>query len=102
MSHEMGHAGVVSNLFKMKTFNRKYLKQRRRYLRNKLTSAEATLWKALQSSQLEGRKFRRQAGIGNYIVDFYCPREKLVLELDGNYHLEMINSEYDTPAGAPF
>jgi very-short-patch-repair endonuclease len=35
---------------------------------------------------LDGRKFRRQHGIGNYIVDFCCPSEKLVIELDGDQH----------------
>ncbi|UOQ79064.1 endonuclease domain-containing protein [Hymenobacter sp. 5516J-16] len=44
------------------------------------------LWKALQRSQLAGRKFRRQHGIGPYIVDFYCSSEKLVVELDGAGH----------------
>ncbi|MEL6539109.1 MAG: endonuclease domain-containing protein, partial [Bacteroidota bacterium] len=36
--------------------------------------------------QLEGKKFRRQPSIGNYIVDFYCPEEQLVIELDGGLH----------------
>ena len=67
----------------MTIHNRKYLKQRRKNLRNNLTSAEATLWRFLKKSQLQGRKFRRQHSISNYIVDFYCPREKLVIELDG-------------------
>ncbi|UOQ66125.1 endonuclease domain-containing protein [Hymenobacter volaticus] len=58
----------------------------RRILRNNLTPAEATLWTALQRSQLAGRKFRRQHGIGSYIVDFYCAAEKLVVELDGSGH----------------
>ncbi|HMV09221.1 MAG TPA: endonuclease domain-containing protein [Cyclobacteriaceae bacterium] len=68
--------------------NREYLKQKRKDLRNNGTSAEATLWKFLQKSQLDGRKFRRQHSIGNYIVDFYCPAERLVVELDGQYHFE--------------
>lgn len=63
-----------------------YQKELRRTLRNNLTPAEALLWKALQRSQLAGRKFRRQHGIGPYIVDFYCPAEKLVVELDGAGH----------------
>lgn len=68
--------------------NREYLKQKRKDLRNNGTSAEATLWKFLQKSQLDGRKFRGQHSIGNYIVDFYCPAERLVVELDGQYHFE--------------
>jgi len=58
----------------------------RKDLRNNGTSAEAFLWKHLSKSQLKGRKFRRQHSIGNYIVDFYCPQEKLIIELDGQYH----------------
>jgi very-short-patch-repair endonuclease len=58
----------------------------RRSLRNRSTSAEATLWGILKSKKLDGRKFRRQHGIGYYIVDFCCPAEKLVIELDGDQH----------------
>lgn len=53
------------------------------------------LWKALQKSQLDGRKFWRQHSIENYIVDFYCPNEKLVVELDGQVHQNYINQVYD-------
>ncbi len=45
--------------------------------------------------KLEGRKFRRQHSIDNYIVDFYCPKEKLIVELDGEIHDNFINKEYD-------
>jgi len=72
----------------MKTFNRKNLKDRRKKLRNNPTQAEAFLWGYLKNSQLEGRKFRRQTSIKNYIVDFYCPQEKLVIELDGDFHFD--------------
>jgi very-short-patch-repair endonuclease len=65
--------------------NRDYLKQRRRELRNKSTLAEVTLWKQLKNGQT-GRKFRRQHSIENYIVDFYCTEEKLIIELDGEPH----------------
>jgi very-short-patch-repair endonuclease len=68
--------------------NRKYLKQFRKDLRNNSTSAEATLWKFLQKSQLDGRKFRRQHSVGNYIIDFYCPSERLAIELDGAGHFQ--------------
>ena len=72
----------------MKTFNRKNLKDRRKRLRNNPTQAEAFLWRYLKNSQLEGRKFRRQSSIKNFIVDFYCPEEKLVIELDGDFHFD--------------
>jgi len=66
--------------------NRKILKELRKNLRNNPTSAESTLWKLIQRNQLEGRKFRRQHSMGNYILDFYCPSEKLAIELDGAGH----------------
>jgi very-short-patch-repair endonuclease len=77
--------------------NRTYLKDTRRTLRNNLTSAEATLWKYLSRQQLEGKKFRRQHSIENYIVDFYCASEKLIIELDGGIHenLGQSNADFD-------
>ena len=79
----------------MRTFNRKYLKQRRKDLRNNPTQAEAFLWGCLKGSQLEGRKFRRQTSIKSFIVDFYCPEEKLVIELDGDLHFDDEVKKYD-------
>ena len=72
----------------MRTFNRRKLKDRRKKLRNNPTQAEAFLWGYLKNSQLEGRKFRRQSSIKSFIVDFYCPEEKLVIELDGDFHFD--------------
>jgi very-short-patch-repair endonuclease len=65
---------------------RPYLQTFRTSLRKSLTPAEAALWKSLQRSQLDGRKFRRQHSVGNYILDFYCPAERLAVELDGEVH----------------
>lgn len=76
-------------------FNRSYLLQNRRKLRNNLTPAEATLWKSLKNRQMEGRRFRRQFSVGNYILDFYCPEEKLAVELDGHYHFTFFGSMKD-------
>ncbi len=76
-------------------FNRKNLKSLRSYLRNKSTSAESALWNILKSRNLEGRKFRRQYSIGNNIVDFCCPSEKLVIELDGDAHGDYYKIEKD-------
>ena len=56
---------------------------------------EAVLWKALRHSQILGRKFRRQHGIGPYIVDFYCAESCLVLELDGAPHYSSVENEYE-------
>ncbi|TGE21669.1 endonuclease domain-containing protein [Hymenobacter aquaticus] len=75
--------------------NLTHQKATRRELRNHLTEAEATLWRALQSSKLAGRKFRRQHGIGAYIVDFYCPAEKLIVELDGAGHFTVTGEAHD-------
>ena len=49
----------------------------------------------LKNKQLEGRKFRRQHSIDNYIVDFYCPSEKLVIELDGQVHFNPVSEKKD-------
>ncbi len=61
------------------------LKNYRKDLRKHLTPAEARLWNHLKNKQL-GHKFRRQHGIGRYIVDFYCADKKLAVELDGSPH----------------
>lgn len=67
-------------------FNPKHSKGYRRYLRNHSTKAEIHLWNSLKNKQLNGFKFRRQHGIGKYIVDFYCPELELVIEVDGPSH----------------
>ncbi|OQD43954.1 cytosine methyltransferase [Croceivirga radicis] len=67
----------------------------RRELRQNLTPAEAQLWKYIQKKQLAGRKFRRQHQIENYIVDFYCAKEKIIIELDGEIHFNTVNREQD-------
>lgn len=67
----------------------------RKSLRNNGTSAEAFLWNYLKGSKLEGRKFRRQHSIKRFIVDFYCPSEKLIVELDGQVHFNEAAQEYD-------
>ncbi|MBE9480104.1 MAG: endonuclease domain-containing protein [Bacteroidetes bacterium] len=75
--------------------NRKELEEVRRLLRKTLTPAEATMWKALQKSKLDGRKFRRQHSVEDYILDFYCPSEKLAIELDGMPHFSIIGAKQD-------
>ncbi|HEX6279783.1 MAG TPA: DUF559 domain-containing protein [Pyrinomonadaceae bacterium] len=74
---------------------RPYLQTFRTELRKNLTPAEASLWKVLKGSQLEGRKFRRQHSIGDYILDFYCPAERLAVELDGQVHRSERAELYD-------
>ena len=55
-------------------------------LRNNETDAEKILWEKLRNNQIKGLKFRRQHPINLYIVDFYCHKLKLIIELDGDYH----------------
>ncbi|MEM8600356.1 MAG: endonuclease domain-containing protein [Bacteroidota bacterium] len=75
--------------------NHPALKAVRRDLRNHATHAEAALWRMLQRRQLKGRKFRRQHSIGHYVLDFYCPAERLAVELDGNVHDDPARAAYD-------
>jgi very-short-patch-repair endonuclease len=55
-------------------------------LRAKTTPHERILWRALKQIPLEGSHFRRQAPIGPYVVDFFCPARRLIIELDGGHH----------------
>ncbi|MGG6280898.1 endonuclease domain-containing protein [Leptolyngbya sp. AN03gr2] len=64
------------------------------HLRQNLTRAEAILWQALQRRQLNNLRFRCQHPIGRFIVDFYCPSCKLVIEVDGDIHDQQV--EYDS------
>lgn len=66
--------------------NVSYLRDTRKELRNNPTPAEAAFWELVKNKKIDGRKFRRQVSIENYIVDFYCAEEKLVIELDGAVH----------------
>ena len=68
----------------------------RQSLRNNATSAEAILWRALKGKQVDGLKFRRQFGVGPYVLDFYCPEIRLGIELDGGIHRTGNTYEYDT------
>ena len=76
-------------------FNRKTQNPIRKKLRNNATEAEKLLWSKLKGSQLMGYKFRRQFGIGSYIVDFYCTEARLVIEVDGETHITDDEVEYD-------
>jgi very-short-patch-repair endonuclease len=71
------------------------LKTRARRLRSNLTDAEQWLWNRLRGKQILGIQFYRQRLIGNYIVDFYAPRARLVIEVDGAHHLDTLQVQYD-------
>ena len=75
--------------------NLSFLTERRKYLRNNGTSAEAVLWKYLKNKQLDGRRFRRQFSVGKCVLDFYCPSENLNVELDGAHHFTEEGIEKD-------
>lgn len=64
----------------------KNLKERSRELRSSMTDAEIALWSKVRRKQLYGLQFHRQKPIGRYIVDFYCPSVRLVVEVDGGQH----------------
>ncbi|MBN2499715.1 MAG: DUF559 domain-containing protein [Anaerolineales bacterium] len=70
------------------------LKQARR-LRSDQTYAEMTLWSVLRNRQLDGLKFRRQHPIGKFIVDFYCDKAKLIVEVAGDTHAERTVSDQE-------
>lgn len=72
------------------------LKSNSRQLRKNQTDCEALLWYRLRRKCLFGIQFYRQRPIGNYIVDFYAPQVKLVVELDGSQHFEESQIAYDT------
>jgi very-short-patch-repair endonuclease len=76
--------------------NIRKLRENRKRLRNGLTPAEAKLWSLLKNSQIEKKKFRRQHSVGPYVLDFYCPSERLCIELDGAVHFTDSGYEYDT------
>lgn len=67
-------------------YNRSHLKDRRRELRRDMPEPERRLWLHLKNRQLQNLKFRRQFGIGAYVLDFYCPDLKLAVEVDGDSH----------------
>jgi len=73
----------------------KELKALSQHLRKNMTDAENMLWLKLRRKQLEGRPFYRQKIIGKYIVDFYCPKANLVIELDGGQHYSEIGKAKD-------
>lgn len=82
----MDHKPKIHNLVRYKSL--------RQSLRNQATNAEGFLWSKIKNS-FSGYKFRRQHGIGNYIVDFYCPKVSIAIELDGEVHREKYESDIE-------
>src|SRR5262249_35492318 len=67
-----------------------------RKLRASATDAEIRLWSRLRRKQLDELRFRRQQPIGPYVVDFFCPEAKLIIEVDGGQHAESTMDELRT------
>ncbi|ERF78008.1 endonuclease domain-containing protein [Gallibacterium anatis] len=73
----------------------KNLKELSQKLRSNQTDAESKLWQRINRDQLLGFRFNRQKPLLNYIVDFYCAKAKLIIELDGSHHYEVEHQEKD-------
>ena len=67
-------------------FNKKKEQEKRRYFRKNMPKSEVLLWTRLKKRQMHGERFLRQYGVDQYILDFYCPRLKLAIEVDGDSH----------------
>jgi very-short-patch-repair endonuclease len=76
-------------------YNKKSRKPLRQFLRNNMPPAERLIWERLRRRQVEGCKFRRQYGIGPFVVDFYVPELKLAVEIDGSSHWGAEAQAYD-------
>ena len=73
-----------------------------RKLRKEMTESEQLLWQEIRGKKLDGFKFRRQQIIDGFIVDFYCPKVKLVVEVDGPVHSDPEQAELDQRRSAVF
>ncbi len=76
-------------------YNSGDMKETRRKLRNNATRHEKIMWEKLRWSKFLWLKFRRQHSVWRYILDFYCPKLKVAIELDWNHHFEKETVEYD-------
>ncbi len=76
-------------------FNKKSEKEKRRYLRKNITLAEKIIWLNIRRKQIKGERFLRQFSVKYYVLDFYCPKLRLAIEIDGETHLTDEELEYD-------
>jgi very-short-patch-repair endonuclease len=84
----VGSMGIV--------YNRLEGREQRRFLRKNMPQAEVLLWSRLRRRQIHGERFLRQYGVDQYILDFYCPRLKLAIEVDGDSHFSVDAAENDS------
>jgi very-short-patch-repair endonuclease len=83
----------------MQPYNQKLIINSR-MLRSEMTDAERLLWKRVRFKQVRGLLFYRQKPLLKFIVDFYCPKAKLVIELDGSQHFEEAHRAADAERDA--
>lgn len=89
----LGGCAVQSSQMPNEIYYNPKLKARARELRNNSTLSEVLLWNQLKARKIKGYQFMRQKPIGNYIVDFFCSKLRLVIEIDGDSHISKV--EYD-------
>ena len=76
-------------------FNRQSEKEKRRKLRKTMTKAEVLLWIQLKNKKLLGQRVLRQYSVGSYVLDFYIPKLRLGIEVDGATHIKDAEQKYD-------
>ena len=85
----------------MRFTNRGALRKKRvvaRQLRKRSTPEEKRLWGELRTNRLAGFHFRRQHVLAGFVVDFYCPKAHLVIELDGDHHRSQVAADRERQA----
>ncbi|MDX8377808.1 MAG: endonuclease domain-containing protein [Mariprofundales bacterium] len=85
---------ICGSEFEMIPYDKR-LKKYARDLRCNMTKEECIVWKHIKNKQILDVQFYRQKPIGNFIVDFYAPKPKLIIEIDGMQHFEADNYAYD-------
>lgn len=97
-----GERGAILNENGNITRTRRSIVKAAKSLRQCMTPAEKVLWGRLRGKRLNGLKFYRQVPVDCYIVDFYCPEKKLIVEVDGSIHEEKDVQERDRDREAFF
>lgn len=90
-----GERGEILDLNGDLVRTRKDMVMLARELRATMTREEELLWERLRGKKLRGIRFYRQVPIDRYVADFYCPRYKLIIELDGSVHEQQEQREHD-------
>ena len=72
------------------------LKKQARELRRWQTTGEAAMWNSVRDRRFLGLKFRRQHGLGRFVLDFFCEELALAIEMDGAHHFDPVVAERDS------